>query len=387
MLPNTTTTLSTSLIGAGALAWVFTGRPLTANSDLDVPFNPFGINRSPYGEVIAMAMQGPIDTFFDAGMSGGKEDSKSESKAPQEFKVEDKPQTPLKKATPSLNARLGTVLNSFDEASETRTNPKATSEGLKRYLRRQAEDKLRFAYQLDPAHYGNYNALHFFLTEPAIGTRPELTPSAAKLAEDTIQYCLKQDQDPRPALTAAAAATNILHLMFSDLHNETPKYTVAQMRQCLLVLDHCLARYTGIAQEWTQSRQWELLSPLRVAECQERRYFIGKVRDAAEQTILRLEAGGKTEDSKIEDSKTGDRRLEKANIEHSTSNAERRTEEAKETDERSCLSFFSSMLDVQRWMFDVRVSQDGPCAAQLLCSCLGAQRSCVLGRSGLVSLP
>jgi len=48
------------------------------------------------------------------------------------------------------------------------------------------------------------------------------------------------------------------------------------------------------------------------------------------------------------------RRLEKANIERSTSNAQRRTEEAKETDERFCLSLFGSTLDVQRSMFDVR---------------------------------
>jgi len=297
----TSISLSTSLIGAGALAWAFTGRPLIANSDLDVPFNPLGINRSPYGEVIAMAMQGPIDIFFDAGMSGGASSPKSEKRAAPEVKAEIKSQMPPNHATLSLSARLGTLLSSLDEASETRTNPKAASEGLKRYLRRQAEDKLRFAYQLDPAHYGNYNALHFFLTEPAIGTRPELTPSAAKLAEDTIQYCLRQDQDPRPALTAAAAATNILHLMFSDQLNESPKYTVAQMRQCLLVLDHCLDRYASVAEGWTQSRQWELLSPLRIAECQERRQFIGKVRDAAELTIRRLETGKKTEGSMTED--------------------------------------------------------------------------------------
>jgi len=375
--------LSTSLIGAGALAWVFTGRPLTANSDLNVPLNPLGINRSPYGEVIAMAMQGPIDIFFDAGMSGGASVPNRESQAAPSIKAELTPQTPHKTASLSLNVRLATLLNSLGEASETRSNPRAASEALKRYLRRQAEDKLSFAYQLDPAHYGNYNALHFFLTEPAIGTRPELTPSAAKLAEDTIQYCLRQDQDPRPALTAAAAATNILHLMFSDQYNATPKYTVGQMRQCLLVLDHCLARYACIAEGWTQSRQWELLSPLRIAECQERRQFIGKVRDAAEQTILRLEAGQKTEDIKTQDRRGEDRRLEKANIEHSTSNTERRTEEAKTTDERSCLSLFCSTLDVQRWMFDVRVAQDAPCADQRLCSCL---LSSVLERSGLLSL-
>jgi hypothetical protein len=52
------------LIGSGVLAWAFAGRPLLANPDLRAPLNPLGINGSPYGEVFAMAMQGPIDTHF-----------------------------------------------------------------------------------------------------------------------------------------------------------------------------------------------------------------------------------------------------------------------------------------------------------------------------------
>jgi hypothetical protein len=199
----------------------------------------------------------------------------------------------------SLNARFETFLTSLNNASTARTNPKAASEALKRHLRRQAEDKLRFAYQLDPAHYGNYNSLHFFLTEPALGTRPELTPSAAKLAEDTIQYCLQQDHDPRPALTAAAAATNILHLMFNDQHLSSPKFSTSQMRQYLTLLDHCLARYSNIAQEWNQSKNWDRLSPQRIAECQERFYFIGKIRDAAEKTIIVFEQKSLSQDSGV----------------------------------------------------------------------------------------
>ena len=34
---------------------------------------------------------------------------------------------------------------------------------------------------------------------------------------------------------------------------------------------------------------WDLLSPQRITECDERFNFICKIRDAAEETILRLE--------------------------------------------------------------------------------------------------
>ena len=61
------------------------------------------------------------------------------------------------------------------------------------------------------------------------------------------------------------------------------------MRQCLDLLDHCLARYHLIAREWDQSKHWELLSPQRIDECADRFSFICKIRDAAEHTIIRLE--------------------------------------------------------------------------------------------------
>lgn len=277
-----THTISASLIGLGVTAWAFAGRALVADPDLSVPLNPLGINGSPYGEVFAMAMQGPIDTYFNSSMSGGATRPTNDQKAPST-------EATLAKTPTSFTARFKSFLASLDKAAETRTNPKAPTSALRFYLRRQVEDKLRFAYQLDPAHYANYNSLHFFLTQPQLGTRPELTPSATKLADDTIRYCLKQEQDPRPALTAAAAVTNVLELMFNDYRAGSRKFTFAQMHQQLDLLDVCLARYVTISQKWDQSKNWDLLSPMRIIECEERVTFIYKIRETAASTIARFE--------------------------------------------------------------------------------------------------
>jgi hypothetical protein len=281
--------ITACLIGGGVFAWATAGRPLVTNPDLDAPLNALGINGSPYGEVFAMAMQGPIDTYFHGAMGGAGAHRHDENCG------HDTTGKAAVKRSGSLTNRFEGLLASLDTAAKIRTNPKAASDAHKRFLRRRVEDKLRFAYQLDPAHYSNYNSLHFFLTEPQLGTRPELTPSAAKLAEETIQYCLKQDQDPRPALTAAAAATNILELMFNDQRNPEPKFTPVQMRQYLNLLDHCIARYVTISREWDKSKNWELLSPQRIVECDDRFTFICKIRDNAEGIILRYE--GKTDGS------------------------------------------------------------------------------------------
>jgi hypothetical protein len=180
-----------------------------------------------------------------------------------------------------------------------RTNPRGASKAHKFYLRREIENKLRFAYNLDPGHYGNYNAYHFFLTEPELGTRPELTPHAAKLAQDTINYCLNQRNDPRQALTAAAAAGNVIELMFNDRHvnPDKPRFTTRQMKDVLKVMDQSIGLYAHLANEWADNGLWANLSELRLAETQERFNFVLKIRDSQEQAIRRLEGLPDTRDT------------------------------------------------------------------------------------------
>lgn len=292
-----THSVSLGLIGSGVIAWAFTGRPLTVDHDLKVPLNPMGINGGPYGEVLAMAMQGPINTYSEIGISGQAhhhgegEKCEGHDHADGEKCDGHDDHASSAKSSPAPERSFKQFLTSLEEATEARTNPYSAGEALKRHLRRQAEDKLRFAYKLDPSHYGNYNALHFFLTEPAVSTRPQLTRAAAKLAEDTIQYSLKQENDPRASLTAAAAATNILQLMFDDSKSTAPKFSTQQMRQFLSVVDYSLSRYETIAKQWDESKNWKLLSPQRITECDDRFNFIRKIRETSEKTIVRLESG------------------------------------------------------------------------------------------------
>jgi hypothetical protein len=283
-------------------AWAFAGRPLVANSELNVPLNPMGVNGSPYGEVLAMAMQGPIETYFHGAMGTGVHRHPSgetcasckKTSAPDVLSTSQPEATPaagkapIAKANQTLVKRFENFLASLDKLETVSTSPKATSDAHKLYLRRQTENKLRFAYNLDPSHYGNYNSLNLFLSE-GIGTYPEAKDSVAKLAEETINYCLRQEHDPRPALTAAAAATNILQFMFTDQRREKPSYNTTQMRQCLGILDDSLARYNALAKEWDETKQWDLISTQRINECEDRYTFICKIREACEKTILRLE--------------------------------------------------------------------------------------------------
>lgn len=281
--------ISISLIGLGVVGFVISSRPVLGNQEIDVPLNVLGINRSPYGEVFAMAMQGPIDNYWHAVESGGAAHSCDGCKK-CEHQTQEKKKKIAGKADAPLDVRLRNFIEAMDEGVKTRTNARPASDAHKFHLRRGIEDKLRFAYNLDPSHYGNYNAYHFFLTEPQLGTRPELTPYAAKLAEDTINYCLSRRDDPRRALTAAAAAGNVLELMLNDraMNSENSRYTTKQMLEVLKLMDHSIAVYQDVANQWTEQGLWANLSKMRLIEVEERLYFIKKVRESHGQSILRI---------------------------------------------------------------------------------------------------
>ena len=294
-------TISAGLIGTGVCAWTFAGRPLVTDPELKTPLNPLGINGSPYGQVFALAMQGPIETYFDnrgGGMRHHHEEGETcDHDDPDHDHEAEVAETKVDNGHHSLDARFQHLLASLNQASQERTNPRASSKAQELYMRRQVEDKLRFAYQLDPSNYNNYNSLHFFLSEPSLGTRPELSSTAKKLADETIQYCLKQQNDPRPNLTAAGACTNVLQLMFTDQQSPSPKFDTTQMRSYLNILNQCITRYETEAQVWDQTKNWELLSPAVVQEWTDRYDFVRKIRDASEEAIRIFESKHNTQAS------------------------------------------------------------------------------------------
>lgn len=277
--------LTITLIGSGVVGFAMTSPELIHSEETTFPPNPLGINRSPYGEVFAMAMQGPIDTFFvvaQANADGEREDPPKQKAKNLAFEDD---------SYSGWNERFGYFMNSIAKGYEERTNHRSATAAHKLYLRRSVEDKLRFAYNLDPGHYGNYNAYHFFLTEPELGTRPELTPKAAKLADETIAYCLAQRSDPRQALTAASAASNIILLMFNDrIENpDSPKYTVDQMRQVFQWVDYSISLYVQLSEKWEQEGVWDNLSEFRRLETEARFDFIAKIRNSQKEAIDRLQ--------------------------------------------------------------------------------------------------
>ncbi len=265
----------------GVALWSYGAHALATGGDFDFKPNPLGLNESPYGQVIALAVQGGIDSdWHGVESSAGKEHyctTCGHSHGDEDGACQPKPLS-----------EPDSLLGRLENAASERTNPQPATNGHKFYLRRQVEDRLDFAYHLDPSNYANYNAYHLFLTEPSVGTRPVLNQKVMDLAKDTVTYCLQEDHDPRPALTAASASANILELMF--LNKE--QYPIGQMEGNLKVLDFALLKHRALTARWKESGELERISEACRAEMEERLSFVTKVRDASEKTIQRFSGTG-----------------------------------------------------------------------------------------------
>jgi hypothetical protein len=290
--------ISIMLIGLGVTGFVIVTPSLHDKPEINVPLNVLGIKRSPYGEVIAMAMQGPIDSYW--GVVEGRKGGVPKDPGYSQLHHLKSRQQPAMYDQHGLNFRLQFFIDDVSKGLEARTNENAASDAHKFYLRSKIEGKLRFAYELDPAHYGNYIAYHFFLTEPQVGTHPALNPHAAKLAHETINYCMNRRVDPREALTAAAAAGNVLELMLNDRFNQAnniSRYKPAQMREVLNVMDNAILLYLQLSEEWLEKGLWLNLSEHRISEANDRFHFIKKVRESHETAIKNLENSTQSNDS------------------------------------------------------------------------------------------
>jgi hypothetical protein len=291
-----TTLLNSFLVLAGIGLCSYAGSRLEQAGKFEFKPNPLGLKNSPYGQVMAMAVQGPVDKDFHLVMHGvtvpdtepapDSADSAAHPAAcadpecahPGHGAAEDEPADP---ADLPLIDRLARI-------SGERTNPNPPTPAHKLYLRSKIENRLRFAYELDPSHYGNYNSYHLFLTEPQLGTTQQTfregRDRADELAEETIRYCLRDEHDPRPPLTAATAAYNILESMFYFQED----HSLAEMAEQLRTIDYCLERHRRLLERSVEDGSWELLSPLRQAEILDRANFTQRMRDTAEKALARL---------------------------------------------------------------------------------------------------
>lgn len=295
--PRSSHLATVALLGAGAALWAYGAQRLSPGDGLRFKPNPLGLKMSAYGQVIGMAMQGPIDLFWHQGESHDHEHGHDHEHASADAACAEcaghhgehaagcPHAAELAAAAPaSLRERFKHHLQALGTGVSRRTNPHAASAAHRFYLRRQVENRLRLAYEFDPSNYGTYNSYHLFLTESSLSTRSHAERQVLQLARLTIDYCLRENHDPRPALTAAAAAHDALTALIGS-PSQRPR---ADYDRALATLDTSLARHLRLLRERRDDGSLELISTTRRAELAERFRMLVKLRDADEAAVRRL---------------------------------------------------------------------------------------------------
>lgn len=278
MNPIATLSLAALALGGSGLA-TLCGDRLAELGGFTFEPNPLGIKHSPYGQVLALGVQGGVESDWHALSSGPLHPDGRACGADCGHASDTSSDTP-----DHLIERLELI-------TSRRTNPNPPTPAHRRYMRREIEQTLRLAYQLDPSHYGNYNSYHLFLLHDQLGTSSrsyqESCRSAIELADATTRYGLRELCDPRPSLTAATASQNKLTLM---LENEL-EFPLESLQQQLGVINFCLRRHAELMEAaMEEDGMWHQLSPVRQAEIVERGQFTARMRDTAAEAIRRLES-------------------------------------------------------------------------------------------------
>lgn len=293
------------LLGIGL--WVGFSIHLNNVKTLDYDVNPACVKGSPYGKVLALAMQGPIDLYWHNGETHesaeildkehqhadgtvhshtdhneevddhadhgdvifeASAENKQETLA--ENKQEALPKAVEKKAVTKV---LKGEIKLMGATAKRKTDGSPLSRAHGQHLQSVIEDKLRLAYELDPTNYTNYGNLHLFFSVN-LGKTAYDDSKAQKLAIETLEICKKEEVDPAPWLTATSAAYNIV-FHIGRYHNE---YTEKDAKASLDEFDKCAAVFEEMLNDAVINGR--VVSKERLEEFQKRVKYLRKLRHA-----------------------------------------------------------------------------------------------------------
>ena len=266
----------------GLALFVLASRSLREKDAFDYTPNIVSIKGSPYGKVLAFALQGPIDVYWHQGASH----SDSESNASEKEKGEDGDQTKSDDENShgeeivERNVNLPIRLRGKDHikkmigASHRNTRGKPLSAEHQKFLQGVTEDKVRFSYELDPKNYTNYSNYHFFLAHSNLGHREADELGALELSKKTLELCKRDLVDPASWLTASLAAYDISY----GMTHEYDKYSHKEHMEQLAEIEYCNMKYEEVCDQAIVEKR--IYSLAKIKEMNARYRFLVKLKEA-----------------------------------------------------------------------------------------------------------
>jgi len=285
----------------GVALWCGFATHFDAEEKLNFEPNPGCVKGSPYGKVLALAMQGPIDFYWHQGQTHehmitlngqGKHaedctdcdhhDHSVQSKPSEHVHGDDcgcpahdtKPVVVERDEKRPLRTLAKLKIEKMGASAHRKTNGEPLSPAHQKHLQSVIEDKLRLAYDLDPSNYTNYGNLHLFFATTTFGKGEADDEKAIDLAKQTLEFCKRDKVDPSSWLTAASAAYNIVF----HIGRYHERFTVAEAKASLAEFDHCMTNFNDLLAASVE--QGHIASEERLHELTTRAKYLTKLRTA-----------------------------------------------------------------------------------------------------------
>jgi len=251
MNPFVKKTITAFILLVGLGLWGVFALQLQEDDQLDFEPNIACINGSPYGKILVLVMQGSISTYFhegqrhedaeflkaDDGGSGHEEHEHGEDcGCDAHANAEKEKAVP---AVPPAHVRAKRYIRTLDAYTHRKTDGYVLTPAHRKYLQVITEDKLRFAYELDPSNRTNYEGLYLYLATNSLGRSEANSEAALALARRTLAYSKREDVDPNSLLTAASAAYDIG--FYISQHPD--QFTMEEAMASLAEYRACLEKY------------------------------------------------------------------------------------------------------------------------------------------------
>ena len=310
-----------SVMTVGLVLWGAFAKKLNNQGRFDYEPNVACIKGSPYGKVVALAMQGSIDFYWHKGTTHEHADALGEDHdhgpgghthgpgghmhgpgghthghgehshgaGGHDFETVDseggespKQNRVVVEVKEPLRVRAKEKLRKMAATAHRRTDNKPLSRAHVQYIQDVTEDKLKLAYELDPSNYANYGNYHLFIATTSFGREAYNDAAAVKLARKTLNYCKQDNIDPASWVTAASAAYNIIY----HIGRYHEHFSVAEAKASLAEFDYCIRRYNqllGVA-----VKEERILSEIRYNEMSDRVRYLSMLRQAQGEYMKRM---------------------------------------------------------------------------------------------------
>lgn len=230
--------------------------------------NPAALQRSPYGRTIGMALQGPVNRFWDRGI-GGVEES---------FELEE---------VSSPHQKLFNHIAKMQQGKAETQGLFSRSKKYQKHAMGKVEEKLSLAWRFDPRNFGNYAIYQTFLWEDFSGEAYTAEMTARELSMKTLALSLQDERSPTSLLTAAQASYDIVFDARLD-KKMSPEQRAQYIAEYGESLQNVIRRYELLVAEMKADGSWQEFSPVKIEEFEQRKIYLDHLSRETEKVTQEL---------------------------------------------------------------------------------------------------